>query len=320
MKRLLFIYNPMAGKGMIRSSLSYILEEFSGNGYEVVVHPTAGSKDATRVVQECGDSFDMIVCSGGDGTLDEVVTGMQTGRLSVPLGYIPAGSTNDYANSLGIPMQMQRAARSVMNGTVFNCDIGRMNDSYFVYVAAFGAFVNVSYDTPQDMKNMLGHMAYIVRGMQSLASIKSYHMHHESRESSGTGDFMLGMITNSNSVGGFRGITGHDVTLNDGVFEVTLIRMPQIPAVELPALLPALMGGTENKNLITFKTSRLEIWFDEDVAWTRDGEYGGDHRHLVIENLSKALPIIIPEAAHAAEDSAHDREAQLNDSLRNLSI
>ena len=320
MKRLLFIYNPMAGKGMIRISLSYILEEFSGNAYEVVVHPTAGSKDATRVVQECGDSFDMIVCSGGDGTLDEVVTGMQTGRLSVPLGYIPAGSTNDYANSLGIPMQMQRAARSVMNGTVFNCDIGRMNDSYFVYVAAFGAFVNVSYDTPQDMKNMLGHMAYIVRGMQSLASIKSYHMHYESRESSGTGDFMLGMITNSNSVGGFRGITGHDVTLNDGVFEVTLIRMPQIPAVELPALLPALMGGTENKNLITFKTSRLEIWFDEDVAWTRDGEYGGDHRHLVIENLSKALPIIIPEAAHAAEDSAHDREAQLNDSLRNLSI
>ena len=320
MKRLLFIYNPMAGKGMIRSSLSYILEEFSGNGYEVVVHPTVGSKDATRVVQECGDSFDMIVCSGGDGTLDEVVTGMQTGRLSVPLGYIPAGSTNDYANSLGIPMQMQRAARAVMNGTIFNCDIGRMNDSYFVYVAAFGAFVNVSYDTPQDMKNMLGHMAYIVRGMQSLAGIKSYHMHYESRESSGTGDFMLGMITNSNSVGGFRGITGHDVTLNDGVFEVTLIRMPQIPAVELPALLPALMGGTENKNLITFKTSRLEIWFDEEVAWTRDGEYGGDHRHLVIENLSKALPIIIPEAGQRWRSVPMREEAELNDSLRNLSI
>lgn len=320
MKRLLFIYNPMAGKGMIRNSLSYILEEFSGNGYEVVVHPTVGSKDATRVVQECGDSFDMIVCSGGDGTLDEVVTGMQTGRLNVPLGYIPAGSTNDYASSLGIPMEMQRAARAVMNGSIFSCDIGRMNDSYFVYVAAFGAFVNVSYDTPQDMKNMLGHMAYIVRGMQSLASIKSYHMHYESKESSGTGDFVLGMITNSNSVGGFKGITGHDVTLNDGVFEVTLIRMPQIPAVELPALLPALMSGTENKNLVTFKTSRLEMWFDEDIAWTRDGEYGGDHRHLVIENLSEALPIIIPDEGQTAELTAHDREAELNDSLRNLSI
>ncbi len=320
MKRLLFIYNPMAGKGMIRNSLSYILEEFSGNGYEVVVHPTIGVKDATRVVQECGDAFDMIVCSGGDGTLDEVVTGLQTGHISRPIGYIPAGSTNDYATSLGIPMQMRRAARAVMNGSVFPCDIGRMNDSYFVYVAAFGAFANVSYDTPQDMKNMLGHMAYIVRGMQSLASIKSYHMHYESEENSGTGDFLLGMITNSNSVGGFKGITGPDVTLNDGVFEVTMIRMPAIPAMELPAVLPALMGGTENKNLITFKTSRLEIWFEDEVEWSRDGEYGGSHRHLVIENIPKALPIIIPEESAMTDEETVQREAEMTESLRSLGM
>lgn len=320
MKRLLFIYNPMAGKGMIRNSLSYILEEFSGNGYEVVVHPTIGAKDATRVVQECGDSFDMIVCSGGDGTLDEVVTGMQIGRLSRPLGYIPAGSTNDYANSLGIPMQMRRAARAVMNGNVFFCDIGKMNDSYFVYVAAFGAFVNVSYDTPQDMKNMLGHMAYILRGMQSLGSIRPCHMHFESQEQSGTGDFMLGMITNSNSVGGFKGITGHDVTLNDGVFEVTLIRMSSIYTVELPGILTALMTGAENRNIISFKTSRLEMWFDEEVAWTRDGEFGGNHRHLVIENLSRVLPIIIPVEQMQLEEDQAQRESELNESLRNLSI
>ena len=319
MKRLLFIYNPMAGKGMIRNSLSYILEEFSGNGYEVVVHPTVGAKDATRVVQECGDSFDMIVCSGGDGTLDEVVTGMQTGRFMRPIGYIPTGSTNDYASSLGIPKQIRHAASAVMHGSVFPCDIGRMNDSYFVYVAAFGAFVNVSYDTPQDMKNMLGHLAYIVRGAQSLPGLKGYHMHYESREASGTGDFMLGMITNSNSVGGFGGITGRDVTLNDGVFEVTLIRMPAILAVEAPGILTALLNGGENKNVVTFKTSKLEVWFDEDVSWTRDGEYGGDHRHLVIENLPKALSIIVPDPEK--EHPLPQREnAQLNDSLRQLSI
>ena len=217
-------------------------------------------------------------------------------------------------------MQMRRAARAVMNGDIFACDIGRMNDSYFVYVAAFGAFVNVSYDTPQDMKNMLGHMAYIVRGMQSLASIKSHHMHYESRESSGTGEFMLGMITNSNSVGGFKGITGPDVTLNDGVFEVTLLRMPQIAAVELPAVLTALVSGADNKNIITFKTSRLEIWFDEDVAWTKDGEFGGNHRHLVIENITQALPIIIPQQSAMIEEDNAQRELELNDSLRNLSI
>lgn len=294
----------MAGKGMIRNSLSYIIEEFSGNGYEVVVHPTTGKKDAARTVQEFGDSFDMIVCSGGDGTLDEVVTGMQSGRFSRPLGYIPAGSTNDYASSLGIPKQMRGAARAVMNGSVYQCDLGKLNDSYFVYVAAFGAFVEVSYDTPQDMKNMLGHLAYIIRGIQSLPSIKTYHMHYESRERSGTGEFVLGMVTNSNSVGGFKGITGSDVTLNDGVFEVTLVHMPALPAVELPAMYTSLMAGTENKNLITFKTSRLEMWFDEPVSWTRDGEFGGNHKHVVIENLHGALPIIIPGEAAAQENDA----------------
>ena len=320
MKKLLFIYNPLAGKGMIRNYLSDILEEFSANGYEVVVHPTTGTMDAARVVEEYGDSFDLIVCGGGDGTLDEVVSGMQTGHFLRPLGYIPAGSTNDYASSLGIPKKMRMAAQAIMNGSVFPCDIGRMNDSFFVYVAAFGAFSNVSYDTPQDMKNMLGHLAYIVRGAQSLPSLKSYHMHYESDEKSGTDDFMLGMITNSNSVGGFEGITGRDVTLNDGVFEVTLIRMPPILAVEWPGLLSALMNGSENRNVITFKTSRLEIWFDQPVSWTRDGEYGGDHSHLVIENIPEALPIIIPDRNRENLLPTQKELPELNESLKNLSI
>ena len=320
MKRLLFVYNPFAGKGMIRNAISYILEEFSANGYEVVVHPTTGAMDAARTVEECGDSFDLIVCGGGDGTLDEVVTGMQTGRFQRPIGYIPAGSTNDYASSLGIPKKIRMAAQAVMNGQVFQCDIGRMNDNYFVYVAAFGAFVNVSYDTPQDMKNMLGHLAYLVRGAASLPSLKSYHMHYESDESSGTDDFMLGMITNSNSVGGFGGITGQDVTLNDGVFEVTLIRMPPILAVEWPGILSSLMTGTENKNVITFKTSRIEIWFDQPVSWTRDGEYGGDHSHLVIENIPQALPILIPDEGKEKTLSPLKESPELSESLKNLSI
>ena len=319
MKRLLFIYNPTAGKGEIRGSLSYILEEFSGRGYEVVVHPTTRAMDATRVMQEWGDSFDMIVCSGGDGTLDEVVTGMLSGRFSRPVGYIPAGSTNDYASSLGLPMQLQSAAKAIMEGTIYPCDIGRMNDSYFVYVAAFGAFTHVSYDTPQDMKNMLGHMAYVIRGMMSLPTLRAFHAHFESQEQSGTGDFLVGMVTNSNSVAGFRGITGPNVDLNDGLFEVTLVRMPAVPAVEWPGILTALMNGGTNKYLVTFKTARLEFWFDEEVSWTRDGEFGGNHRHLVIENLPRALPIIIPGRTQSEIDEAA-RQAELNESLRNLSV
>ncbi len=299
MKRMLFIYNPRSGKGVVRNQLSYILEEFSKEDYEIVVHPTIEAKDATRITQEYGDSFDMIVCSGGDGTLDEVVTGMQTGRFTRPLGYIPAGSTNDYASSLGIPMEMTKAARSIVNGTVYQSDLGRLNDSYFVYVAAFGAFVEVSYDTPQDLKNRLGHAAYVIKAMQSLNSLKAYRLRYESAENSGEGDFLFGMITNSISVGGFKGITGTEVNLDDGLFEVNLIRNPAL-AVEYPAIINSLLNKTPNKNVVTFKTSRIEFWTDEPVAWTRDGEYGGKQKHSVIENIPRAIPIIIP----AGEDLA----------------
>lgn len=301
MKRMLFIYNPRSGKGVVREQLSYIIEEFSKEDYEIVVHPTIGPRDATRITQEFGDSFNLIVCSGGDGTLDEVVTGMQTGRFTRPLGYIPAGSTNDYAASLGIPRKMTRAARAILEGTVYQCDLGRLNDSYFVYVAAFGAFVEVSYDTPQDMKNLLGHAAYVIKAMQSLNTLKAYHLRYESAEGSGEGDFLYGMITNSDSVGGFKGITGRDVTLNDGVFEVNLIRMPAL-AVEYPAIVNSLLNKTPNKNIVTLKTARIEFWMDEPVSWTRDGEFGGKRKHTVVENIPRAIPIIIPKGEDNPED------------------
>ena len=301
MKRMLFIYNPRSGKGVVREQLSYIIEEFSKEDYEIVVHPTIGPRDATRITQEFGVSFNLIVCSGGDGTLDEVVTGMQTGRFTRPLGYIPAGSTNDYAASLGIPRKMTRAARAILEGTVYQCDLGRLNDSYFVYVAAFGAFVEVSYDTPQDMKNLLGHAAYVIKAMQSLNTLKAYHLRYESAEGSGEGDFLYGMITNSDSVGGFKGITGRDVTLNDGVFEVNLIRMPAL-AVEYPAIVNSLLNKTPNKNIVTLKTARIEFWMDEPVSWTRDGEFGGKRKHTVVENIPRAIPIIIPKGEDNPED------------------
>ena len=301
MKRMLFIYKPRSGKGVVREQLSYIIEEFSKEDYEIVVHPTIGPRDATRITQEFGDSFNLIVCSGGAGTLDEVVPGMQTGRVPRPLGYIPAGSANDYAASLGIPRKMTRAARAILEGTVYQCDLGRLNDSYFVYVAAFGAFVEVSYDTPQDMKNLLGHAAYVIKAMQSLNTLKAYHLRYESAEGSGEGDFLYGMITNSDSVGGFKGITGRDVTLNDGVFEVNLIRMPAL-AVEYPAIVNSLLNKTPNKNIVTLKTARIEFWMDEPVSWTRDGEFGGKRKHTVVENIPRAIPIIIPKGEDNPED------------------
>ena len=294
MRRMLFIYNPKAGKGMIRTKLSYILEELGKDDYEITVHPTKKASEAIQVARECGGRYDVIVCSGGDGTLNEVATGLQQGGWPTPVGYIPAGSTNDFGNSLGIPKQMQDAAETIRNGIVFPCDLGRLGDYYFVYVAAFGVFTEVSYKTKQEVKNALGHLAYLLEGVKSLSSIKSWQMRYESREQSGMGKFLYGMVTNSNSVGGFKGITGQDVTLNDGEFEVTLILEPE-NFIEWPGIINALLNGDRNAYIISFKTSRVEFFSEEEVPWTTDGEYGGSYSHAVIENLPKSLPIIVSE-------------------------
>ena len=300
MRKMLFIYNPRAGKGMIRTSLSYILEEFSQYDMEVTVHPTREAGDAAHMTEEFAGQYDLVVCSGGDGTLDEVVTGMMQGGFSVPVGYIPAGSTNDFASSLGIPKQMRDAAAAIAEGRVFDCDIGRINASYFIYVAAFGAFTDVSYKTSQDMKNMLGHAAYLLEGVKSFSALKSWRLRFMSEEMSGEGDFLYGMITNSNSVGGFKGITGNDVTLNDGKFEVTLIRMPET-VIEWPTIISALLTGTAHDKVITFKTAHLKITGEEDLPWTTDGEYGGTWKSSEITNLSRALPIILDPTSEEAQ-------------------
>ena len=176
MKKALFILNPHSGKGQIRNHLLEIVDILVKDGYEVTVYPTQEQGDASRAMRERKKSYELIVCSGGDGTLDEIVTGMMQSGFKTTIGYIPAGSTNDFANSLRIPSTMKKAAETVVNGTVFSCDVGRFNDDVFVYIAAFGLFTEVSYGTRQEMKNMLGHMAYLLEGVKHLQNIKSYHL------------------------------------------------------------------------------------------------------------------------------------------------
>ena len=293
-KRMLFIYNPIAGTGQIRASLSYILEAFAATGLEITVHPTRSSKDAQEVMRTRGERYDLVVCSGGDGTLEEVAAGMLEGGFKIPVGYIPAGSTNDFASSLGIPKRLQSAAESIVRGDVYSCDVGRLNDGYFIYVAAFGAFTDVSYKTSQEWKNAIGHLAYLLEGARSLTTIKSFKITYRSREQSGSGSFLYGMITNSESVGGFKGITGRDVTLNDGVFEVTLIKDPE-NLIEWPGIVNALLARTSHPCIVSFKTAHVEFFSEEEVPWTRDGEYGGSYAHAVIDNLPRALPLILAE-------------------------
>lgn len=294
-KCMLFIYNPKAGKAQIKSNLLDIIDTFVKAGYEVTAYPTQGPGDAVRAVRERRDGYDIVVCSGGDGTLDEVVTGMMQCEERLPIGYVPAGSTNDFANSLGIPRSMVKAADAVVNGRSFACDIGAFNDDTFIYVAAFGLFTDVSYETKQDIKNMLGHTAYLLEGVKRLSSIKSYWMKISYDDVCLEGEYIYGMITNSNSVGGFKGITGKDVELNDGLFEVTLIKKPA-NLLEMNNIITALMDRRVHSDAFrSFKTSRITIESDQEVAWTLDGEFGGDHYRAVIENRNGALEIRIPQ-------------------------
>ena len=291
MKKMLFIYNPKAGKAQIRNKLADILDVFTKGGYEITIYPTQKSEDAMEKTRTRDRDYDIVVCSGGDGTLDEVVTGMIRSGFRTPIGYIPAGSTNDFGGSLGLPKNMVHAAESIVNGNNFACDVGAFNEDVFVYIAAFGLFTDVSYETGQDMKNVLGHMAYLLEGMKRLPAIRSYPMRINYEDTTIVDDFIFGMVTNSVSVGGFKRITGKNVKLDDGVFEVTLIKRPKNP-MELNNIMVSLLNrDIDTDAMYCFRTSKLEITSTEPLSWTLDGEYGGTHTKVVIENICKGMDI-----------------------------
>lgn len=290
-KKLYFVYNPHSGRGQIRTKLFDILQVFSDAGYELTVHPTREPMDAARQVEMLPDGYDLVVCSGGDGTMDEVVHGMMKRENKIPVGYIPSGTVNDFARSLKIPRNMVKAARIAVEGTDFPCDMGTFNDAPFVYIAALGIFTDVAYSTPQDMKNMIGHMAYLLEGVKRLANIPSYHLRLESEECCTEGDYIFGMVTNSRSVGGFKSIIGRNVQFDDGVFEVTFIRMPQNPAELQETLAAILLKEIDSKYMDSFRTSRLAVESDTEIPWTLDGEFGGEWKSAVIQNHQKALRI-----------------------------
>lgn len=292
MKKLLFIYNAHSGKGMIKDYLSDIVDKFVKCGYRVEMHPTQKKLDAKEKVIRWAEDFDLVVCSGGDGTLNETISGLMDMEERPLLGYIPAGSTNDFATSIMLPKNMNDAADIVMNGMPLKVDIGGFNRKKFVYIAAFGAFTDVSYMTPQEMKNVLGHPAYILEAVTKLTSLRTYHLKISCKEDVYEDDYIYGMVSNSVSVGGFKGITGKGIVLDDGLFEVTLIKKPK-NAIELQVIIGALIGlDVKCDSIITFKAAKLVIEAEERIPWVLDGEYGGAPRRAVITNYSKAVEIM----------------------------
>lgn len=292
-KKVLFVYNQHSGKGQIKTKLAGIIDIFTKAGYELTVHPTQARGDATEIVEERIKDFDLLICSGGDGTLDEAVNGMMRQEHRVPIGYIPAGSTNDFAVGLRIPSKMLEAAKAITQENRFACDIGSFNGNSFVYIAAFGLFTDVSYETNQQMKNVLGHLAYVLESAKRLPSIKDYHVEVVGDGEHYDGDYMYGMVTNARSVGGFKNITGKNVEFDDGLFEVTLIKKPRNP-VELSHILAAILGNHPDEMICSFKARRVEVYSDSPIAWTLDGEFGGNHTQVEIQNVNKGVEFLIP--------------------------
>ncbi len=322
-KKLFFIYNPHAGKENIRGKLFGILQEMADAGYALTVYPTRAAQDAVDQIRELPDDYDLVVCSGGDGTLDEVVTGMMQREHKIPIGYIPAGSCNDFARSIQIPGNMQQAAKVAVRGENYAVDVGSFNENHFIYVAAFGIFTDVSYSTKQEVKNAIGHMAYILEGMKRLANVKSYYMKVTSKEMSFEGDFLFGMVTNSKSVGGFKSIIGKNVVFDDGIYEVTFIRRPRTP-LELQEILAAVMiEQIDTKYMYSFRSSVVEA--EEPVPWSLDGEFGGEHTKVEISNNPRAVEIRISEEIRenlmadsglAQEEQSQEEEGQGEESQK----
>lgn len=302
MKKLLFIYNPFAGKAQITDKLSAIIDVFTKADYLVTCHPTQSRGDATQTVIDLSADYDLIVCSGGDGTLDETVTGMLQCDKKIPIGYIPAGSTNDFARSLRISNNMIEAAQQIVEGREYQCDAGFFNDDFFIYVAAFGLFTDVTYNTNQQIKNVLGHAAYVLEGAKALGAVNSFELTVECDDEVYKGEYIFGMVTNSRSVGGFSKLTGKNVDLNDGYLEVLLIKKPQ-NILELNEIITALLSDHfESEYVECTKAKRINFTSPDEIPWTLDGEYGGRHRKVVVRDEYQAVDMIIPskEAVAAA--------------------
>lgn len=294
MKNLFLIANPASGTGKIKTQLFNVVNILSSQ-YRVTVYITGKKGDATREAANLDDTFSTIVVCGGDGTLNEVITGLMANKNSYKLGYIPSGTLNEWSSGLKISRDMKKAALDILFDNTIPLDIGRFSDSYFTYTASFGAFTEASYSAPQDIKNILGKLAYFLEGIKSLDSIRPIHLKITCDDKKVIeDDFVFGTVSNSISVGGVVHYKETVVELGDGQFEVLLLRFPK-NLNDLNNLLTAIITRDLNKNGVTFlQAKKVTVEKAEGIAWTLDGECASPKDEIIIENLHKAITFIVP--------------------------
>lgn len=295
-RRMLFIINPHAGRSEIRSKLLDILQIFTAAGFDVEVRPTMRAGEIADIITSRKGQFDLVVSCGGDGTLNETINGLMRLPERCPLGYLPSGTVNDFASSLGISRNMIEAAQNIVSGESCLVDVGCFGERFFSYIAAFGAFTEVSYQTPQQNKMLLGRTAYILEGIKRLTELKPYDMQVQGDGFSVEGEFLFGMASNSSSVGGFRLGDKQLISMSDGLLEVTLVRNPHNVGELTTVINSILWQDFDSEFIHSFKTSHVKFFSQTPVPWTLDGEFGGNPCDISISAAHQALRVYCPAA------------------------
>ncbi len=296
-KKVLLIVNPTAGRTKGKSYTFDIVDRFSSADYEFTIKTTTKSGDATEFVKNYIGDHDMVVCCGGDGTFNETINGVMSLSRRVPIGYIPAGSTNDLANTIGLPTDIVKATDTIIEGKTHTYDLGMFNNRFFCYVASFGVGVEYSYNTPQKMKNLLGHTAYVINGfvihlIPALKSVKPIHIKIEYDDNVIEDDFYFGAISNSTSVAGIFKFDRNDIRLDDGKFELLLVRRLNSPLEAFSIFQQIKQRKFDGNKLLFLKSSNIKMTFDKGVPWTLDGEYGGTPKEVRFSVLKRAIDVI----------------------------
>ena len=292
MKKLLFVLNPLAGTKRAAKYLADIVAVFNRAAFDVTVHITAHQGDCITAVRRLADSMDLVVCCGGDGTFNETVTGILQSGVQVPVGYIPAGSTNDFARSLELESDFVKAAEQIVRGQIREYDIGLFGNRHFTYVASFGVFTRASYSTPQNLKNIMGHAAYVLEGIQELGQIKPVRVSIDLDGEQIEDEFLFGAVCNSTSIAGILTLDPKQVDMSDGLFEVLLIRPPK-DLTDLSKCIQALTRQTYDSPMITFRSAKqLQVRSEKELPWSLDGEKESGSREVTIENLHRAIRLV----------------------------
>ena len=294
-KRILLIVNPKSGKGRYRAEISRVLEVLCRGGASVHVYMTKYPGHAREIAHKEAENHDIVACIGGDGTLGETIAGLMELKTRPPIGFIPLGTTNDMAATLKLPKDPMRAAEVMLEGQPIPIDVGRFGEEYFTYIAAFGAFTEVAYQTPRENKETFGHLAYILEGVGSLTKIAPRKLIVEYDDHGRVeGEFAFGGVTNTTSIAGLWKLNAARVDLADGAFEVILVKHPQ-NLLDLNAILKDIVTKKEkSEHVQIFRAKKARFLFEEHVPWTRDGESGGTHKEVVLQNLNPGVEIFVP--------------------------